>query len=451
MESEHKYGRILKISLTTPLKMLFPVVLLLKFPVTLSFTSTNPEAGVQVYVLAVDIVFRWIGIILQSNAFVEPVPSSTGKKSKKKSKLQIAKDTAQQGQKDLSGGDSGMVDIWDDKGELVIKTKKKPKTSVIPAVEVEPPGCSFNPPSESHQDALACAVADEMQKIYRNELGPEPIPLVVPGEAVNEEDMYFLEADSGSDTENENLVEDGKTDLDKRSQKPKMLTQVEKNRRARRKEQLKAEAEATKAAQLSKEIDSLPDIIQEIEREEGEKQKRHLRRVTAIKEKLKSCPPRLGKRKTSDFKGILMVVTLKNVSTGSLGFDVDKKITDLCHFRFVPAPAQVLLSEEITGSLRKLKGCCTLARDRFKSLEKRGLVVPSKKSSSNFDSELHVPDSGVGNKVHQRELQSNTDKTFSSPPYETIIPSTWMRDTLDKQGVGLCLQIWSGKAGCSYC
>ncbi|KAG5569630.1 hypothetical protein H5410_059396 [Solanum commersonii] len=131
--------------------------------------------------------------------------------------------------------------------------------------------------------------------------------------------MYFLEADSGSDRENENLVEDGKTDLDKRPQKPKMLTQVEKNRRARRKEQLKAEAEATKAAQLSKEIDSLLDIIQEIEREEGEKQKRHLCRVTGIKEKLKSCPPRLGKHK------------------------------------FVPAPAQVLLSEEITGSLRKLK------------------------------------------------------------------------------------------------
>ncbi|KAF3674928.1 putative RING-H2 finger protein ATL73-like [Capsicum annuum] len=131
----------------------------------------------------------------------------------------------------------------------------------------------------------------------------------------------------------------------RRTQRPKMLTQVEKNRRARRKEQLKAEAEAIKATQLFKEIDSLPDIIQEIEREEGEKQKRHLRCVTAKKEKLKSCPPRLGKRK------------------------------------FEPAPAQVLLSEEITGSLRKLKGCCTLARDRFKSLEKRGLVVPSKKSS----------------------------------------------------------------------
>ncbi|KAL3334402.1 hypothetical protein AABB24_030909 [Solanum stoloniferum] len=219
--------------------------------------------------------------MLQSNTFVEPVPSSTGKKSKKKSKVQIAKDNAQQGQKDSAGGDSGMVDIWDDKGELVIKTKKKPKTSVIPAVEVEPPGCSFNPPSESHQDALACAVADEMQKIYQNELGPEPIPLIIPGEAVNEEDaslscyclMYFLEADSGSDTENEKQVEDGNTDLEKRPQKPKMVTQVEKNRRARRKEQLKAQAESTKAAQLSKEIDSLLDIIQEIEREEGENRK----------------------------------------------------------------------------------------------------------------------------------------------------------------------------------
>ncbi|XP_059301643.1 ribosome biogenesis protein NOP53 [Lycium ferocissimum] len=63
--------------------------------------------------------------MLQRNAFVEAVPSSTVKKSKKKSKeVQIAKDTAQPGKKDLAGGDSGMVDIWDDKGELVIKTKK---------------------------------------------------------------------------------------------------------------------------------------------------------------------------------------------------------------------------------------------------------------------------------------------------------------------------------------
>lgn len=42
------------------------------------------------------------------------------------------------------------------------------------------------------QDSLARAVADEMQKIYQNELGPQPVPLTVPGEAVNEEDVSIF-------------------------------------------------------------------------------------------------------------------------------------------------------------------------------------------------------------------------------------------------------------------
>ena len=76
--------------------------------------------------------------------------------------------------------------------------------------------------------------------------------------------------------------------------------------------------------------------------------------------------------------------------------------------RFEPAPPQVLLTEEISGSLRKLKvlhlslpintviiattnwyykiyislysmkGCCNLSRDRYKSLQKRGLLAPYK-------------------------------------------------------------------------
>nr|GLL27469.1 uncharacterized protein At2g40430-like [Ipomoea trifida] len=325
--------------------------------------------------------------LLQKNAFVQPVPSSTTMKSKKKSKdAKKAKDAAEECQKDVAATGSGLVDIWNEKGEKIVKTKRKSVTSIIPAVEVDPPGCSFNPPSESHQDALASAVADEMQKVYRDELGPEPVPLTVPGEIVDEENvsafivflvywnlasaicicslpsvpftkpsnkplfqMYFLDADDGSDDDDENLIEDGNLDVEKRLQKTKLVTKVEKNRRARRKEQLRTKAEAKKVEKLSKEIDSLSDIIQEIAKEDEEKQKRHLRRVVAKQERLKSCPPRLGKRK------------------------------------FQPAPVQVLLSEEITGSLRQLKGCSTLARDRFKSLEKRGLVVPSKKTSRSID------------------------------------------------------------------
>lgn len=31
-----------------------------------------------------------------------------------------------------------------------------------------------------------------MQKIYKNELGPEPVPLTVPGEAIPEEDVSLI-------------------------------------------------------------------------------------------------------------------------------------------------------------------------------------------------------------------------------------------------------------------
>ncbi|KAL8542206.1 hypothetical protein ACS0TY_003172 [Phlomoides rotata] len=285
--------------------------------------------------------------VLQRNPFIKPIPSSIQKKktSKKSGKTHLTAED-KDSLKDENAHDSDTGDLWKEKGEGNVKIKKKPKSTIIPAVEVEHPGCSFNPHPESHQDALARAVADEMQKIYQHELGPEPIPLVVPGEAIDEEDKYFLDADDGSDDdgENENPA-DGDANTEDRSRKTKRVTQVVLNRRARRKEQLRIEAEAKKLKGLSKEIDSIPDIMQEIEKEDEEKQKRHLRRIVAKQERSKIRPPRLGK------------------------------------YKFEPAPLQVLLSEEKTGSLRQLKGCCTLVRDRFKSLEKRGLVVPSKKGS----------------------------------------------------------------------
>ncbi|KAG5064136.1 hypothetical protein JHK85_005319 [Glycine max] len=195
--------------------------------------------------------------LLQKNQFVKPVPSSILKKCSKnrnvasKSNLKVAN----------QDGD------------------KVAKPTLIPAVEIDPPGCSFNPSYESHQDTLASAVAEVMQKIYKNELGPEPVPLTVPGEAIAEEDMYFLDVDNRSDND-ESTPENEDDDA------------LEKN---------------------------IPEIVQEIEHEDEEKKKRHLRRQVAKQEMLKTRPPRLGKHK------------------------------------FEPAPVQVLLSEEITGSIRKLK------------------------------------------------------------------------------------------------
>eukprot|EP00257_Ricinus_communis_P017368 XP_015575794.1 ribosome biogenesis protein NOP53 isoform X2 [Ricinus communis] len=283
--------------------------------------------------------------VLQKNPFVQVVPSSNQKKGKKKKikKTQIDSEQKDGAKEDGAIQDSGMVDLWGNEGECDNKTRKISNPSVIPAVEVVPPGCSYNPSFEAHQDSLAQAVAEEMQKVYQSELGPQPVPLTVPAEhqAINEEDMYFLEADDGDDDE-DNLIEN--EDAEKRSTKTKRVTRVEFNRRARLKEQKRKEAEAKKKDGVSKEIDSLTDIIKEIAKEDEEKNKRHIRRIVAKEERLKTRPSRLGKHK------------------------------------FEPAPPQVLLTEEITGSLRKLKGCCTLLRDRFKSLEKRGLIAPMAKN-----------------------------------------------------------------------
>ncbi|ONK78573.1 uncharacterized protein A4U43_C02F20240 [Asparagus officinalis] len=256
--------------------------------------------------------------VLEKNAYVKPVPSSTLKKCKKKKK-DFAKSKSET-QNTSNDGDiaPAVVDIWNDKGEANVKARK---------------------------DSLAQAVADEMQKVYQKELAPQPVPLVVAGEVFDEEDKLFLDADGGdeSDLGEEDMGNDGGEQLADRKPKEKRVTRVVQNRRNRRKEQLKAEEEAKKKDNFSKEIDSLSDIMKEIAEEDEDKKRRHLRREVAKQEKLKSGPPRLGKHK------------------------------------FKPAPMQVLLTEEISGSLRKLKACPTLVRDRYKSFEKRGLLVPRAK------------------------------------------------------------------------
>ncbi|CAN6331383.1 unnamed protein product [Urochloa humidicola] len=285
--------------------------------------------------------------LLKRNPFVQPIPSSVVSKKDKKAKKKELQET--QGEKNVPMEDDSaekILDIWAGNSNGGTKAKKRSTASVIPAVEVEAPGCSFNPPFEAHQDALAQAVADERHKILMKELGPAPVPLIVPGEAIPEEDKFFLDADDGDeDVADDDGDHDADTLVGQRKNKTKRVTRVEMNKRARRKERLRAEAEAKKMESVSKEIDSLPNIIDEIAKEGEEKEKRRIRRTVVKEERLKSGPPRLGRHK------------------------------------FEPAPVQVLLTEEISGSLRKLKGCCNLARDRYKSIEKRGLLAPNKRMS----------------------------------------------------------------------
>ncbi|KAI3802228.1 hypothetical protein L1987_30358 [Smallanthus sonchifolius] len=70
----------------------------------------------------------------------------------------------------------------------------------------------------SHQDSLAHAIADEMHKVYTKELPPTPVPLTVDGEVIDEEDMYFLDANNESDdaVEGKDVDEKDGEDLEKR-------------------------------------------------------------------------------------------------------------------------------------------------------------------------------------------------------------------------------------------
>ncbi|KAK1570431.1 hypothetical protein Q3G72_001806 [Acer saccharum] len=111
----------------------------------------------------------------EKNPFVKAVPSykSKPKKSKKKQRDVLKeKDAIQDCSKDDTVNiASGMLDKW--------------------------------------ANDEAQAVTEEMQKVYQNELGPEPIPFTVPGHAIDDEDRYFLEVDNASDDDGnvENLSE----------------------------------------------------------------------------------------------------------------------------------------------------------------------------------------------------------------------------------------------------
>ncbi|XVF40816.1 hypothetical protein PTKIN_Ptkin01aG0146700 [Pterospermum kingtungense] len=99
------------------------------------------------------------------------------------------------------------------------------------------------------KDSLA---TEEMRKVYKTELGPQPVPLSVFGELIDEDNV-----DDGSDDEmnEENLSENEDLTTEKKPSKTKRVTQVELIERAGRKELQKKEAEARKAEELSKDID----------------------------------------------------------------------------------------------------------------------------------------------------------------------------------------------------
>ncbi|CAK0781566.1 hypothetical protein CVIRNUC_005407 [Coccomyxa viridis] len=262
-------------------------------------------------------------------------------------------------------GAGGLVDLWgsepaptkdedfEDEAQAIASGKRTPYGYVrpakrrkaepprnIPLVEVDAPGCSYNPDREHHEDIVAAAVAEEIQKdINAGMRGKGPPKHVSWQPEVDpllqlQEDAW--EEDDDGDAEEDLKASGGHAPARQKGKK----TAADRNRAARAKEQDAAVGVKQKLKQQRRDLQNMKLLEQELQDMEAEKTHRRQRRDAIKAEKALTEPPRLGKLK------------------------------------YEKAPVQVLLSSEITGSLRKLKAAPMLAKDRFKSLQKGGIIEP---------------------------------------------------------------------------
>jgi hypothetical protein len=82
---------------------------------------------------------------------------------------------------------------------------------VVPAVEIDPAGCSYNPDPEAHQEAVAAAVAAETRKLLDKELQPLPVPRTVDYQPETDELalLQTLEGGGGGEEEEEEEGQEG--------------------------------------------------------------------------------------------------------------------------------------------------------------------------------------------------------------------------------------------------
>lgn len=273
-----------------------------------------------------------------------PVSNSSKIASKTPKSETVQPRKAQSASKD--GGDD--LDLWvTDEQQAKRPRSNKPLSFKVPAVQVDPAGCSINPDHELHQEVVAEAVAAEMRKIYDKDLRPTA-PLSVVDYDVEDDELKLLQVDAESDDDDAHDVVGNESDdrtLDGIIiQKPK--SRKERNREMRR---LGGEAELAirrREKAQKRDLSQLKQLLTEVNTTLSEREMRCARRAADLAERAATEPPRLGKHK------------------------------------FEPLPLQVLTTEEIEetgGSLRTLKPTAVLVKDRFKSLQRRGVIEPRRR------------------------------------------------------------------------
>lgn len=253
------------------------------------------------------------------------------------------------------------------------KHSKLPALPPVPAVAVDHPGCSFNPDRELHQDAVAEAVAAELKRQQQRELQPTaPLKIFLNG-AVDEDELAMLqveeEADDDDDVQEDNESEEEDYATAKGSRKLKIKTQKDRNREARARANTAEVERARRDKRQRRDLEELPLLKSNVEQELAEREERRARKQADLEEKRANEPPRLGKHK------------------------------------FEPMKLQVLTTDEITGSLRQLKPTPTLTTERFKSLQRRGIIEPRHKIANRVGKKRTV----VRGERHDRAEESQRE------------------------------------------
>ena len=216
----------------------------------------------------------------------------------------------------------------------------KPNTNAR-AVQVADVGCSYNPPEDARQEVIAREVGKITAAKLKNQLDPVRAPvsnneaaMLMSQELFTAQDTLYHGSDDDDDAfgaNNAAVTRDGK------------MTIAQRNRQVRARER-RAEEEANRLAKRQRQdLSNLKELKTRLAAEDVEAEEKRARLATARAERKAEAPSRLGKH------------------------------------LYQHEHADVLLTEEVTGSLRTLAGSHTLLRDRLKSLQRRELVEPRKR------------------------------------------------------------------------
>ncbi|KAF4076688.1 hypothetical protein AMELA_G00217960 [Ameiurus melas] len=232
------------------------------------------------------------------------------------------------------------------KKKLVKRPEKlNEKPSILPAVEVIGPGGSYNPDFLSHQTLLLEAHEVEVKKVKAEEklerkLAINRMDIATEETIFNEQIEGLIVEDEGEEMKE---AEDSKdTAVGPTAQPEKKTERQRKREKAERIKELRRKAER-KLLNSRQQLFQLRSIGVDLKQRDLRTKARQMKRK-AKQEEQKTLPRRLGK------------------------------------LRFQAPDLEVQLSDELAGSLRRLKPEGSIVKDRFKSLQKRNLIEPRERA-----------------------------------------------------------------------